>query len=86
MWRVQTKVAKGIEVITYYASNQWHFDNKNQVLIRAKMTRAELTKYKIDAENIDVYDYFEKCVLGARRYLVHRSDDLIPFDRKILRL
>lgn len=86
MWKVQTRIYKGMEVVTYYASNQWDFDNKNQVLIRAKMTKAELTKYKIDAEGIDVFDYFEKSCLGARRYLLHRGDETLEFDRKVMRM
>lgn len=86
MWRVQTKVAKGIDVLTYYASNQWDFSNYNQVFMRGKMNKLELKKYKVDAEGIDVYDYFEKSVLGARRYLLNLPDENLPASRRLMRV
>src|SRR5690349_18664372 len=86
LWRVQKRVAKGIEVIQYYASNQWDFDNKNQVFMRAKMNKTELTKYKVDAEGIDVYDFFEKSTLGARRYLLNLPDSNLPAARRLMRM
>lgn len=86
MWRVQKRIARGIDVLTYYASNQWDFDDKNQILMRSRMNKTELKKYKVDAEGIDVYNYFEKTTLGVRRYLLNRTDDMLPADQRTMRM
>lgn len=39
-----------MEVLEYYANNQWDFDNKHAIIIRARMNEYELSKYKVDAK------------------------------------
>lgn len=73
-----------MEVLQYYANNQWDFDNKHAIIIRARMTEYELTKYKVDAKNVDIYKYFENCILGGRRYLLKQTDDMIPAAKRMM--
>lgn len=86
MWRVHERIAKGMEVLEYYANNQWDFDNKHAIIIRAKLNKSEKLKYKCDAEGVDIFQYFENCILGARRYLLKQSDDLLPSARRMMKL
>lgn len=78
------RVAKGMEVLQYYATNQWDFDNKIGNRIRQKMNKKEKIIYKCDAEGVDVYKYFENCILGARRYLLRQPDDRLPAARRMM--
>lgn len=75
-----------MEVLEYYANNQWDFDNKHAIIIRARMNEYELKKYKVDAKGIDIYKYFEDCILGGRRYLLNQSDDMIPAARRMMQV
>jgi fatty acyl-CoA reductase len=84
LWRVHERIAKGMEVLEYYANNQWDFDNKHAIIIRARMNETELKKYKVDAKGIDIYKYFEHCILGARRYLLKQTDDMLPSARRMM--
>jgi fatty acyl-CoA reductase len=73
-----------MEVLEYYANNQWDFDNKHAIIIRARMNKYELTKFKVDAKNVDIYKYFENCILGGRRYLLKQTDDMLPAARRMM--
>lgn len=73
-----------MEVLQYYANNQWDFDNKHAIIIRARMNEFELTKFKVDAKNVDIYKYFENCILGGRRYLLKQTDDMLPAARRMM--
>jgi len=73
-----------MEVLDYYASNQWDFDNKNGLVIKSRMSENERLCYKVDAEGVDVYKYFENCILGGRRYLLKTPDDMLPAARRMM--
>jgi alcohol-forming fatty acyl-CoA reductase len=75
-----------MEVLEYYANNQWDFDNKHAIVIRARMNETELAKYKVDAKGVDIYQYFENCILGGRRYLLKQTDDMLPAARRMMKV
>lgn len=75
-----------MEVLQYYANNQWDFDNKNAIIIRAKLNNLEKKLYKCDAEGVVVSEYFENCILGARRYLLKQGDEQIPKAKRMMKL
>lgn len=80
------RIAKGMEVLEYYANNQWDFDNTNANFMRVALNETERVKYKCDSEGVDVYLYFENCILGARRYLLKQPDDKLPAARRMMKL
>lgn len=86
MWKVHERIAKGMEVLQYYANNQWDFDNKHAIIIRAKLNEKEKIRYKCDAEGVDVYKYFENSILGARRYLLKQPDSRLPDARRMMKM
>lgn len=73
-----------MEVLEYYANNQWDFDNKHAIIIRGRMNDLELSKYKVDAKNVDIYKYFENCILGGRRYLLKQTDDMLDNAKRMM--
>lgn len=86
MVKVQRKLAKGNEVIAYYANNNWDFDKTNADLVRSKLTKFEKEIFKCDASGVDIEKYFEDCFLGARRYLLHEKDETLPRSRKLIKM
>lgn len=75
-----------MEVVEYYANNQWDFDNKHAIIIRDRMNEVELKKYKVDAKNVDIYKFFEYASLGGRRYILNQPDDMLPQARRMMQV
>lgn len=75
-----------MEVLTYYAVNQWDFANDNAIHVRANLNKLERVRYKCDAEGVDIYQYFENCILGARRYLLKQPDERLPSARRMMKV
>jgi len=86
LWKVHERIAKGMEVLQYYGNNQWDFDNKHANIIRAKLNKLEKSRYKCDSEGVDVYKYFENCILGTRRYLLKQPDSMLPAARRMMKI
>jgi alcohol-forming fatty acyl-CoA reductase len=84
LWKVHERIAKGMEVLQYYANNQWDFSNKHGNIIRAALNKREKILYKCDAEGVDIPKFFENCILGARRYLLKQTDDRIPAAKRMM--
>lgn len=84
--RVQRRISRGFEVFEYYANNEWHFDNTEAVKIRRTMNKLERKKYIIERLDLDLVEYFESCVLCARRYILKESDETIPAARRHMKI
>lgn len=80
--RVQRRVAKGFEVLEYYANNEWTFNNEETLACRKLMNSTEKQKYKLDTEGFDFEEYLVNCVLSIRRYMLNEPDDTIPASRR----
>lgn len=75
-----------MEVLEYYANNQWDFDNKHAIIIRAKLNKTEKERYKCDAEGVDIYKYFENCIIGGRRFLLKQPDERLPSAKRMMKM
>ncbi|XP_055606767.1 putative fatty acyl-CoA reductase CG5065 [Uranotaenia lowii] len=84
--RVHRRIAKGFEVLEYYANNQWDFDNTTVMHLREKINDVEKVKFKIDADGVVIEKYFEDCIMGARKFILNETDDTIPAARRHMRI
>ncbi|XP_039437262.1 fatty acyl-CoA reductase wat [Culex pipiens pallens] len=84
--RVHRRIAKGFEVLEYYANNQWDFDNAAILYLRTKMNAEEKVKFKIDAAGVVINEYFENCIWGARRFILNESDDTLPAAKRHMKV
>ncbi|GAB0090386.1 Fatty acyl-CoA reductase [Sergentomyia squamirostris] len=80
--RVHKRILKGFQVFEYYANNQWDFDNSNARYLRTKINKHEKEIYKIDAEDLDMMEYFENCIKAARIYILKEPEDTLPAARR----
>ncbi|XP_044764593.1 fatty acyl-CoA reductase 1-like [Coccinella septempunctata] len=78
LMRVQRRIAKGCEVMEYYANNEWIFSNQRTKEKRTLLNLTERKKYKLDCDGFDYEEYFTNCVLCARRYILNEPDENIP--------
>ncbi|XP_046383096.1 fatty acyl-CoA reductase 1 [Ischnura elegans] len=84
--RVQARITKGFEVFEYYANRQWEFNNDNLVGLRQLQNEREYEELLIDGKSLELYDYFEKCTLAARLYLLGETLDTLPAARRHLKV
>ncbi|EDS25727.1 conserved hypothetical protein [Culex quinquefasciatus] len=84
--RVHRRIAKGFEVLEYYANNQWDFDNAAILYLRTKMNAEEKVKFKIDAAGVVINEYFENCIWGARRFILNETDDTLPAAKRHMKV
>ncbi|XP_075218822.1 fatty acyl-CoA reductase 1 isoform X2 [Lycorma delicatula] len=84
--RVQERINKGFEVFEYYANNQWEFRNDQIHYMRKIMNRRERFEYKIDGEDMDLYKYFEDCILAARIYILKEMPETLPAARRHMKI
>lgn len=87
MVRVHRKLAKGMNVLDYYTTNEWNFDNSNATQIWSMINGVELENYRINLTDFGedkISEYFEDGVLGARRYLLNQPDESIPSARRMM--
>ncbi|XP_049879479.1 fatty acyl-CoA reductase 1-like isoform X3 [Pectinophora gossypiella] len=86
LMRVQRRINKGFEVFEYYTNNQWDFKSDKGQMVRKRLNEREAKEYKVDADGADIPQYFEHCVLAARRYILKESDDTIPAAKRHMRV
>ncbi|XP_045465464.1 uncharacterized protein LOC123674585 [Harmonia axyridis] len=82
LMRVQKRVAKGFEVLEYYANNQWTFNNRESLELRKFMNPLEKEKYRLDTEGFDFQEYLENCVISIRRHMLNEPDETLPASRR----
>jgi Male sterility protein len=78
MVKVQDRIEKGMDVLGYYANNQWNFDNEVQCIFRERLNDLEEDRYKVNSRGVDIRDYFYQAGLGVRRYILKTPDEMLP--------
>lgn len=78
MKRAARRIAKGMEVVEYYAMNQWDFDNKIQIAFRERLNDFEEDRYKVNSRGISYQQILTDAALGCRRYVLKTPDHMLP--------
>lgn len=89
MMRVHKRLAKGMEVLDYYVTNTWEFDNTHCLDIFKLVNESESKKYFVAVHQFGK-DRVEKLIktniLGTRRYLLNEPDETLPSSRRLLKM
>lgn len=86
MKKAALRVDKAVEVLEYYANNQWDFDASVQCLFKSRLNDYEEDKYKVNARGISVRQVFSESALGLRRYVDKTPDSMIPAAFRMLKM
>ncbi|XP_053986401.1 putative fatty acyl-CoA reductase CG5065 [Hylaeus volcanicus] len=78
---IQRKVYNTVVQLRHFLHNEWTFRNPKMLQILTKdVPPAERPIFGYDYENFDVERYFQSCLIGAKKYLLHedmsRMDDV----------
>jgi len=84
--RVYKRIAKGMDVLEYYANTQWYFDKRKATAIKCKMNELEQARYRMDIEGVNIRHYLENGILGGRRYLMKTPDDKLPSAHRMMKV
>nr|QLI62000.1 fatty acyl-CoA reductase 10 [Streltzoviella insularis] len=84
--RVHRRISKGFDVFEYYTNNQWDFKSEIGQMVRTRLNTREKEDYKVDADGVNISDYFEDCVRAARVYILKEPDDTIPAAKRHMKI
>ncbi|KAI8433401.1 hypothetical protein MSG28_015441 [Choristoneura fumiferana] len=76
--KVQRRIYIANLALRYYVTKQWTFANSNFVLLRSSIKEKDKEQFYYEVENVDKYQFFVKCVIGGRRYLLKEKDEDLP--------
>ncbi|KAL4711305.1 hypothetical protein ACJJTC_019146 [Scirpophaga incertulas] len=76
--RIQRRIYTANMALNYYITKQWTFDNRNFVLLRSRIKEGDKEHFYYDVENVDKEEYFRKCCMGGRKYLLKERDEDLP--------
>uniref|UniRef100_A0A1B6C0C4 Fatty acyl-CoA reductase n=1 Tax=Clastoptera arizonana TaxID=38151 RepID=A0A1B6C0C4_9HEMI len=86
MVNIQRKIHDGMEVLQYFTTRQWVFENNKLIALRESMNSFDRTTFNLEFEKIDIVPYLKECVLGARQYLMKEDLSTLPRCRKMLKV
>ncbi|XP_025834434.1 putative fatty acyl-CoA reductase CG5065 [Agrilus planipennis] len=84
MVRLQRRISTGLEVLQYFALREWHFSNKNCLVIADEMVEEDLNTFYMANAEYDVDIYMLTALLGTRKYCIKESLKSIPRSRRNL--
>ncbi|XP_055839875.1 putative fatty acyl-CoA reductase CG5065 [Episyrphus balteatus] len=87
MVSVQNKIAKAVDCLEYFATNQWRFRDDNVQTLLQSLSQKDRDNFIFDATTINWENYVERYVLGFREFLFKQRPESLPSSRKnMLRL
>lgn len=69
MINLNKKIYKFLEVISYFSTNEWKFNNDNVKKLYKNMDERDKEIFNFDMNKLDWLDYFKSYVLGIREHL-----------------
>ncbi|CAH2052651.1 unnamed protein product, partial [Iphiclides podalirius] len=64
----------------------WYFKSDNAQRVRTLLNARERQDYKLDADGINIPNYYEDCVRATRRYILKEPDDTIPAAKRHMKI
>lgn len=76
------KLNKFIDVISYFSLKSWTFYDNNTRALSGRLSKSDQNLFQFDISKLNWVDYFEKHVLGVRKYILHDEDDSLLEGKK----
>lgn len=86
MVRVQQKISDGLRVLQYFTMRNWEFTNDRLLAVRESLSEVDRKEFNMDFEAMNMDEYFEIVILGARQYCLKEDPSSIPKARKTLKV
>lgn len=82
MVSVQNKIAKAVDCLEYFATNQWRFKDDNVQTLLHTLNQKDRDNFVFDVTTINWEKYVERYVLGFREFLFKQRPESLPSSRK----
>lgn len=76
--KVYKKIHKFMDVLNYFATQEWKFTNDRLHELMEKLTFKDREKFYFDIRDVDWNTYFETYIRGIRIYLIKDPLDTLP--------
>ncbi|XP_015435416.1 PREDICTED: putative fatty acyl-CoA reductase CG5065 [Dufourea novaeangliae] len=72
--KIQKRVYSSVQQLSHFLHNEWSFHNSKMVdMLTKEVPPAEKEIFGFDFYNFNTERYFENCLIGAKRYLLHED-------------
>lgn len=85
MVRIQNRIQGGLEILQYYTTKEWKFDNSNFIALANELNPQDRLTFPTDMTKLHWDSYIRSTVLGTRQYCLHEDLSSIPKARKHLK-
>lgn len=68
MVRIYKKVAMGLELLQFFTTRQWKFNDKNYLSLWKTVNAEDRRRFPSDFSQLNTDEYLKRIVLGARQY------------------
>ncbi|KRT82345.1 hypothetical protein AMK59_3348, partial [Oryctes borbonicus] len=86
LWRIQMRIVSGLEIMDYYTSQEWIFDNHWVVKIRQWLNAKEMNQYTVAYNGVNIEEYILNGILCTRRYILKEPDENIPTAKRRMKM
>ena len=87
--RVQRKVALGSNLLSYFTSRSWEFDNRSTLQLKNTMNAADQALFPVTASVIETHDrelFVAHSLIFARTFLMKEDPNNVPKCVRILKM
>lgn len=85
MVKLQKRIQNGLEVLQYYTTKPWTFQNKKLYQIVGGLGSQDKEIFYTDLEKTNHDEYMLNYIIGARKYCDKDELDTLPQARKLLK-
>ncbi|OXU23253.1 hypothetical protein TSAR_012798 [Trichomalopsis sarcophagae] len=71
--RLQRKVYTANSALEYFLTNEWKFKNEKLLDLLTDTPPTDLESFGFEYATFDIHKYFQNCVVGAKKYLLHED-------------
>lgn len=85
MIKIQKKISQGLNVLQYYTTKQWVFNNDRMCAMYGRLSEKDRQTFFFDMSALDWPSYFRDYILGVRQYVLKEPPATLPKARRLLR-
>ncbi|KAG6443930.1 hypothetical protein O3G_MSEX003066 [Manduca sexta] len=86
MVKLQARISHGLEVVQYYTTKEWHFNNERFLSLHTRINAEDQSTFYFVDPHMDMDHYFENFVLGIRQYCCKEDPGNLPRARRLHRI
>ncbi|XP_053686037.1 fatty acyl-CoA reductase wat-like, partial [Sabethes cyaneus] len=82
--KIQRKIMDAHVSLNYFMQNDWTFATKHFRGLSTALLEKDRESFNTDYIRNGLFDYYQTCLLGSRRYMFNEPDDTIPAAKRKL--